>query len=49
MIYTPANGAADRWTTFDATDNTQGRVWGLTGAAGTATGCAFRRKPVHLG
>ncbi len=41
MIYTPANGAADRWTTFDATDSTQGRVWGLTGAAGTATGCEF--------
>jgi hypothetical protein len=41
MIYTPANGVADRWTTFDATDNAQGRVWGLTGAAGTATGCEF--------
>ncbi len=41
MIYTPANGVADRWTTFDATDNTQGRVWGLTGAAGNATGCQF--------
>lgn len=41
MAYTPANGVADIWTTFDATDNTQGRVWGLTGAAGTATGCDF--------
>jgi hypothetical protein len=41
MVYTPRNGTADRWTAFDATDNTQGRVWGLTGAAGNATGCAF--------
>jgi hypothetical protein len=40
MVYTPANGQADRWTFFDATDNTQGRVWGLTGAAGSAVGCA---------
>jgi hypothetical protein len=41
MIYTPINGTANRWTTFDATDSTQGRFWGLTGAAGAATGCAF--------
>jgi hypothetical protein len=41
MVYTPRNGEADRWTAFDATDNTQGRVWGLTGAAGSATGCQF--------
>lgn len=39
MVYHPANGQADRWTFFDATDNTQGRVWSLSGAAGTAIGC----------
>ena len=41
MVYTPRNGEADRWTSFDATDSTQGRVWGLTGAAGSAAGCSF--------
>jgi hypothetical protein len=41
MIYTPPNGTSNRWTTFDATDSTQGRFWGLTGPAGTATGCEF--------
>ena len=40
MVYTPPNGRDDRWTAFDATDNTQGRTWTLSGAAGTATGCA---------
>jgi len=40
MIYTPANGQADRWTAFDATDNTQGTTWVLTGPAGTLIGCA---------
>jgi hypothetical protein len=41
MVYTPANSRPDRWTSIDATDNTQGRVWGLTGQAGTTTGCAL--------
>jgi hypothetical protein len=40
MVYTPPNGRADEWTFFDATDNTQGRVWALTGAAGSAIACA---------
>lgn len=39
MIYTPRNGTAEQWTSFDATDTTQGNVWSLTGPAGTATGC----------
>lgn len=40
MIYTPRNGAAEQWTSFDATDSTQGNVWSLTGPAGTITGCS---------
>jgi len=39
MVYTPPNGQADRWTAFDATDNTQGTTWSLGGAAGAAIGC----------
>jgi hypothetical protein len=43
MIFLPPNGTADRWTTFDATNSLQvGQAWGLTGAAGNATGCQFR-------
>lgn len=41
MVYTPRNGDANRWTAFDATDNTQGNVWGLTGPAGANTACQF--------
>lgn len=41
MVYLPANGDANVWTHFDATDDAQGKVWGLTGAAGTETGCAL--------
>jgi hypothetical protein len=40
MIYTPRNGTAEQWTSFDATDSTQGNVWSLTGPAGTITGCS---------
>jgi hypothetical protein len=40
MVYTPPNGRADRWTAFDATDNTQGTTWSLGGAAGASIGCA---------
>ena len=40
MVYTPPNGREDRWTAFDATDNIQGTTWTLSGAAGTAIGCA---------
>jgi hypothetical protein len=39
MVYTPANGDPNTWTAFDATDDSQGPVWGLTGAAGQASGC----------
>jgi hypothetical protein len=39
MVYIPANGADNTWTTFDATDDTQGPRWFLTGAEGTSTGC----------
>jgi hypothetical protein len=39
MVYTPANGRPGTWTTYDATDDSQGNVWGLTGAAGPASGC----------
>jgi len=39
MVYTPPNGHADRWTAFDATDNTQGTTWTLTGPAGRNIGC----------
>jgi hypothetical protein len=39
MVYTPPNGRADRWTAFDATDNTEGTTWTLNGAAGQAIGC----------
>lgn len=40
MVYTPRNGTAEQWTTYDATDSTQGNVWSLTGPAGAATGCS---------
>jgi hypothetical protein len=39
MVYTPPNGHADRWTAFDATDNTQGTTWTLSGPAGRTIGC----------
>jgi hypothetical protein len=39
MVYTPANGGPGTWTRYDATDDSQGKVWGLTGAAGPASGC----------
>ena len=42
MIFTPPNSTPDRWTAIDATNNALGRVWGLTGAAGSATGCQFQ-------
>jgi hypothetical protein len=45
MVYTPPNGRSDRWTAFDATDNTQGTTWTLSGAAGRAIGC----QPVGTG
>jgi hypothetical protein len=32
MVYTPANSAPCAWKALDATDDAQGRVWGLTGA-----------------
>ena len=41
MIYTPRNGTAEQWKSFDATDSTQGNVWALTGPAGAATGCSL--------
>jgi len=41
MVYTPPNGRADKWTRFDATNNAQGRTWGLSGRAGTAINCAL--------
>jgi hypothetical protein len=38
MVFAPDNSAAG-WSQIDATDDAQGRVWGLTGAAGPASGC----------
>jgi hypothetical protein len=40
MVYNPANGAANDWTEFDATDDTQGPTWFLTGTEGSATACS---------
>ena len=40
MVYLPANGIANEWTEFDATDDTQGPTWFLSGAEGAATGCS---------
>jgi hypothetical protein len=40
MLYTPRNGTADRWTTFDATDSTQGRLWQLTGVGAAGADCS---------
>ena len=37
-MFVPANGAPNTWTDIDATTSGQ---WGLTGAAGTATGCSL--------
>ncbi len=39
MVFAPDNSAAGTWTTIDATDDANGAVWGLTGAAGPASGC----------
>jgi hypothetical protein len=41
MIYTPRNGDANRWTTFDATDSTQGRVWTLAGVGAAGADCSL--------
>ena len=39
MVYIPANGPGNVWTTFDATDDNQGPRWFLAGAEGTSTSC----------
>jgi collagen triple helix repeat protein len=38
MVFAP-NNSAPGWTRIDATNDNQGRVWGLTGAAGAESGC----------
>jgi len=40
LVYVPANGAANQWTTFNATAD-DAKHWGLTGGAFNATACSI--------
>lgn len=40
LVYVPANGAANEWTTFNATTD-PGKHWGLTGSAFNGTDCSI--------
>ena len=40
LVYVPANGTSNTWTTFDAVADT-GKHWGLTGGAGTSGPCSI--------